>query len=183
MTLGFDPSEYGRHIGSVYDEIHAARTPDIAVDLIAGYAGGGAVLEFGIGTGRLALPLAARGVQVDGIDGSPEMVAQLRAKPGGADLRVEVGDFATTGTGLRYRAVVLAFDTINALPTQDAQVATFGNAAAHLEPGGVFVVENWVPDLSAFHRGRAVQLHDLSRDRVVVEVAELHPAGQRLTTT
>jgi len=183
MASGFDPSEYGRHIASVYDDIHADRTPDAAVELIAEYAQGGAVLEFGIGTGRLALPLVERGLQVDGIDGSADMVAQLREKPGGGELRVEIGDFATTATGRRYRVVVLAFDTINALPTQDAQVATFANAAAQLEPGGVFVVENWVPDVAAFHRGRAVQLHDLSGDRVVVEVAELHPAEQRLTTT
>jgi SAM-dependent methyltransferase len=183
MPPGFDPSEYGRAIAGVYDQLHAERSPDAAVEFIAGYADGGGVLEFGIGTGRIALPLTDRGLVVDGIDGSAEMVAQLHGKPGGSDLRVEVGDFSTAGTGRHYRVVVLAFDTINALPTQDAQVATFQNAAAHLEPGGVFLVENWVPDLAGFHLGRAVRLHDMSGAGVVVEVSEVHPAEQRLRTT
>jgi SAM-dependent methyltransferase len=183
MTDGFDPSAYGRHIAGIFDALHADRSPEAAVDFIAGYADGGDVLEFGIGTGRIALPLTARGLVVDGVDGSPEMVAALRGKPGGADLRVEIGDFSTTTTDRRYRVVVLAFDTINALPSQEAQVTTFANAAAHLAPGGVFVVENWVPDLAAFHHGRAVRLHALSENGAVVEVSELYPAEQRLRTT
>ncbi|MGY1605376.1 class I SAM-dependent DNA methyltransferase [Geodermatophilus sp. SYSU D00815] len=183
MPTGFDPSAYGARHADVYDELTAGLSPDAAVRRLAALADGGAVLELGIGTGRIALPLAATGLTVDGIDGSPEMVQQLRRRPGGADLRVEIGDFATTTTGRRYALVVLAYNTINALPSQDAQVRTFANAAAHLEPGGAFVVENWVPDLTAFHRNRAVRVLDVGEQRVVVDVAELHPAEQRMTTT
>ncbi len=183
MTSGFDPSEYGRHIAQVYDELHADLSPDAAVAAIAGYANGGAVLEFGIGTGRIALPLAATGLHVDGIDGSPEMVEQLRRDDAGRSLRVEIGDFSTTTLGRRYAVVVLAYNTINALPSQEAQVQTFRNAAAHLDPSGVFLVENWVPDIAGFHRGRAVRAHELAEGRVLVEVAELHPAAQRITAT
>lgn len=183
MTSGFDPSEYGRRNASSYDDLHVDLSPDSAVAVIAGYAAGGAVLEFGIGTGRIALPLAATGLRVDGIDGSPEMIEQLRGRPGGSALRVEIGDFSTTTTGRQYTVVVLAFDTINALPTQEAQVQTFRNAAAHLEPSGVFLVENWVPDVAGFHSGRAVRAHELAEGRVLIEVAELHRAEQRISAT
>ena len=182
MPTAFDPAEYGRNAAEVYDDVYAHLDPGEAVRFLAGYAGGGAVLELGIGTGRIALPLAAEGLVVEGIEGSPQMAARLAAKPGGAGIRVEVGDFALTGTGRRYAVVVLAFNTINALPSQDAQVDTFRNAAAHLEPSGVFVVENWIPDLAAFHRGRALRVHRVAGDQVVVEVAELHQAEQRMTT-
>jgi SAM-dependent methyltransferase len=183
MTSGFDPSEYGRHIAPLYDDLYTDLSPDDAVRCLAAYADGGAVLELGIGTGRIALPLAATGLLVEGIEGSPDMVAGLRRNPGGERLRVEVGDFATTAMGRRYSVVVLAFNTINALPSQEAQVQTFRNAAAHLDPSGVFVVENWVPDVAAFHRGRALRVHEVGGQRVVVDVAELHPADQRMTTT
>jgi SAM-dependent methyltransferase len=183
MASGFDPSEYGRHIADVYDELHADLSPDAAVATIADYAAGGAVLELGIGTGRIALPLAATGVDVEGIDGSPEMVTKLRANPGGESLRVEVGDFSTTTMERRYAVVVLAYNTVNALPSQDAQVQTFRNAAAHLDPAGVFLVENWVPDVAGFHQGRAVRAHELAERHVIVEVAQLHPADQRITAT
>ena len=183
MASAFDPSEYGRHIADVYDDVYADLSPDDAVRCLAELARGGSVLELGIGSGRIALPLAATGLQVDGIEGSPDMVEQLRRKPGGRDLLVEIGDFATTTTGRRYALVVLAFNTINALPSQEAQVQTFRNAAAHLEPGGAFIVENWVPDVAAFHRGRAVRVHEVGAQQVLIDVAELHPADQRMTTT
>ncbi len=183
MAIDFDPAEYGGHYAAVYDDVYADLSPDDAVRCLADLAGGGAVLELGIGTGRIAIPLAATGVIVDGIDGSPEMVAQLHTKPGGEQLRVEIGDFSATGTGRRYALVVLAFNTINALPSQEAQVETFRNAAAHLEPAGAFVVENWVPDVAAFRRGRAVGVHGVGERQVLVDVAELHPAEQRMNTT
>ncbi len=182
MALDFDPAEYGGHFASVYDDVYADLSPDEAVRCLADLADGGAVLEFGIGTGRIAIPLAATGVAVDGIDGSLEMVAQLRGKPGGEDLRVEVGDFSATVMGRSYTLVVLAFNTINALPSQEAQVETFRNAAAHLEPGGAFVVENWVPDVAAFHRRRAVRVHEVGERQVLIDVAELRPADQRMNT-
>jgi SAM-dependent methyltransferase len=127
-------------------EIASPEAVDPVVDFLEPLATGGA-LELGIGTGRIALPLAARGVRVAGIDLSPDMVARLRAKPGGAGIPVAFGDFATTSVGGDVTLVYLVFNTIMNLTTQDAQVACFRNAAAHLRAGGAFVVEVMVPEL------------------------------------
>lgn len=145
MASPFDPSAYGRSISDIYDETVEHLPTEATVELLHLLADGGPVLEFGIGTGRLALPLTARGVTVAGIDGSPDMVAVLRAKPGGEHLQVAVGDFATTRVDGLFSLVALTTNTIFALPSQDAQVACFRNAAAHLRPGGRFVVEAWCP--------------------------------------
>jgi SAM-dependent methyltransferase len=150
--------------------------PDVVaptVEVLVALARGGAALELGIGTGRIALPLAARGMRVHGIDLSPDMVAQLRAKPGGDAIPVKIGDFATTMVEGTFSLVYVVFNTINNLTTQDAQVACFANAAAHLEPGGCFVVEVGVPgggplrvfDLSDAHVG--VDEYDATTQRLV----------------
>jgi SAM-dependent methyltransferase len=128
-----------------------------AVDFLAALAGDGAALEFGIGTGRVALPLSERGIPVQGIDLSAAMVARLRAKPGGDRLDVTIGDFATTRVDGTFRLVYLVFNTIMNLTAQDDQVACFLNAAAHLEPGGCFVVEVGVPDLRRLPPGESVR--------------------------
>ena len=120
---------------------------DAVAEVLAGLAGGGRALELGIGTGRIALPLARRGVEVHGIDLSRAMVARLRAKPGGDAIPVAIGDFATTTMDGTFALAYLVFNTIENLTTQDAQVACFRNAAAHLEPGGCFVIEVGVPEL------------------------------------
>jgi len=117
------------------------------VDLLAELAGDGAALEFAVGTGRVALPLAARGVPVSGIELSSAMTGQLLAKDGAQRVDVTMGDMATTRVGGSFRLVYLVFSTIGNLTTQDQQVACFANAAAHLEPGGCFVIEVGVPDL------------------------------------
>lgn len=117
------------------------------VDVLAELAGDGAALELAVGTGRVALPLAERGVPVSGIELSPDMVAQLRAKPGGEAIPVTLGDMAEVRLGRTFRLVYLVFNTIGNVETQDRQVACFATAAAHLEPGGCFVVEVGVPDL------------------------------------
>src|SRR5687767_9908460 len=122
------------------------------VAFLEGLARGGPALELAIGTGRIALPLAARGVKVDGIDFSPAMVARLRAKPGGDRIAVTMGDFAEAAVPGRYQLVYLVFNTLFNLLTQDAQVHCFANAAARLEDDGVFVVEAFVP--SWLHRIR-----------------------------
>jgi SAM-dependent methyltransferase len=145
---------------------------EATVDFLSKLAGGGA-LELGIGTGRIALPLAQRGVRVHGIDLSPDMVAQLRAKPGGDEIPVAIGDFSTTKVGETFSLVYLVFNTINNLTTQDAQVACFENAAAHLEPGGCFVSEVGTPsreplrvfNLSDTHVG--VDEYDAATQRLV----------------
>ena len=123
-------------------------SPDVvepAVDFLTELAGAGAALELGIGTGRIALPLAARGVPMHGIDLSPDMVAQLRAKPGGREIPVTIGDFATTKVDGTFALAYLVFNTINNVTTQEAQLACFENVAAHLAPGGSFVIEVGVP--------------------------------------
>ena len=143
------------------------------VDFLAELAGDGPALELGIGTGRIALPLAARGVRVHGIDLSADMVAQLRAKPGGDEIPVTIGDFSTTSLDETFALVYLVFNTINNLTTQDAQIACFENASAHLEPGGCFVIEVGVPateplsvfDLSEAHVG--VDEYDAASQRLV----------------
>jgi SAM-dependent methyltransferase len=160
---------YDAHLGQWADPAVVGRT----VDVLAELAGGGAALEFGIGTGRIALPLVERGVRVAGIDLSPDMVAQLRAKPNGDAIDVALGDYATTRVDGTFLLVYVVFNTINNLTTQEAQVAAFANAAAHLEPGGHFVVEVGVPgaqrlevfDLSETHVG--VDEYDRDTQRLV----------------
>ncbi|NUW44207.1 class I SAM-dependent DNA methyltransferase [Nonomuraea rhodomycinica] len=183
MAAAFDASAYGRSIADIYDATARDLPTEATVERLFRLAGGGPVLEFGIGTGRLALPLAARGLTVAGVDGSPEMVAELRRKPGGDRIPVAVGDFSVTRVEGRFALVALTTNTIFALPSQDAQVGCFRNAAAHLEPGGRFVVEAWVPDLSGFARGPALRLLSLSEEAVTAEAARLAPATQMMYTT
>ena len=127
------------------------------MEFLARRAGDGAALELGIGTGRIAIPLGRRGVRVHGIDLSPDMVAELRAKPGGDGIGVTVGDFATTRVAGTFRVAYLLRNTIMNLTTQDEQVACFGNVAAHLEPGGCFVIEVIVPALQRLPPGETVR--------------------------
>jgi hypothetical protein len=131
---------------------------DPAVDLLAGLAGDGRALELAIGTGRIALPLARRGVPVHGIDMSRAMVARLRAKPGGDAIEVTIGDIATTRVPGTFAVAYLVFNTIMNLTSQDAQVACFANAAAHLEPGGSFVIEVGIPSLQRLPPGATTRM-------------------------
>jgi SAM-dependent methyltransferase len=139
---------------------------DPAVRFLADLAGDGAALELGIGTGRLALPLSARGIQVHGIDVSRPMVERLRAKRGADAVGVTIGDFATTRVDGSFRLVYLVFNTIMNLVTQDEQVACFRNAAAHLEPGGCFVIEVGVPGLQRLPPGETVRAFTVSPTRL-----------------
>src|SRR5881398_1765157 len=133
-----DDGYFGESVAARYDQT-SAEMFEPAVDLLAELAGGGRALEFGIGTGRIALPLTQRGVPVHGIDLSRAMVARLRSKPGGADIRVTVGDFSTTTVDGSFSLAFVVFNTIMNLTTQAAQVECFRNVARHLEPGGCFV--------------------------------------------
>jgi SAM-dependent methyltransferase len=126
------------------------------VDMLAGFAGDGRALEFGIGTGRIAIPLAERGVRVAGIDSSDAVLSRLRAKPEAADIEAVLGDFASTRADGEFDVVFLVFNTISNLTSQDAQVACFQNAAAHLRRGGRFVIENNVPALQSLPPGQTV---------------------------
>jgi SAM-dependent methyltransferase len=139
-----------------WPEVFDPAVVEPAVEFLAALAGAGPVLELGVGTGRLALPLSRRGVAVHGIDLSPPMVARLRAAPGSESIGVTIGDFATTTVDATFTLVYLVRNTIMNLTTQDEQVRCFRNAAAHLEPGGCFVVEVIVPPLRRLPPGETV---------------------------
>ena len=158
--MDHDDGYFGEQVADTYDESSAEMFEpsviDPMVDVLAELAGGVRALELGIGTGRVALPLAARGVPVHGIELSRAMVARLRAKPGSDAIGVTIGDFATTKVDGMYSVAYLVFNTIMNLTTQDLQVACFENVAAHLEPGGCFVIEVMVPDLRKLPAGQDV---------------------------
>jgi SAM-dependent methyltransferase len=160
---------FDERVAARYDESSAELFDREAVapvvDLLVGLAGSGRALELGIGTGRIALPLAQRGVPVHGIDLSDAMVARLRAKPGGEDIRVTIGDFATTTVGGTFSLAYLVFNTIFNLTTQEAQVACFRNVAAHLVPGGCFVIEAGVPDVQRLVPGETIRAFHVSENR------------------
>ena len=165
---------FGERVAAKYDDETAdmfqPAAVDAAVDFLAGLAGRGRALELGIGTGRIALPLARRGVPVHGIDLSQAMVARLRAKPGGGDIGVTIGDFAAAQAGGTFSLAYLVFNTIMNLTTQDAQVACFRNAAAQLAPGGCFVIEVGVPELRRLPPGQNVVPFHVSPTRWAFDV-------------
>jgi protein-L-isoaspartate O-methyltransferase len=167
-----------------YDANSAAEfAPDViaaTVTFLANLAQTGAALELGVGTGRVALPLSRRGVEVHGMDLSPEMIDELRAKPGAEDIEITIGDIAVTRLRRSFSLVYLVFNTIMNLTTQGAQVACFVNAAAHLDPGGHFVVEVAVPPVQRLARGETVVPFALTHDHVGFD--EVDVATQSLTS-
>lgn len=157
------PEDYfGESVAARFDERYARKAEPAVVDPIVAFleerTSGGAALEFGVGTGRIALPLAKRGVSVHGIDLSEAMVARMRAKPGEDLVATTIGDFATTAVKSTFSLVFIVANTIMNLTAQDEQVACFANAAAHLEPGGCFVMEVLVPRLQRLPAGERFQL-------------------------
>jgi SAM-dependent methyltransferase len=175
---------FDEHVAARYDE-SAAEMFDAGVvvpvvDFLVEIAGSGRALELGIGTGRIALPLAQRGVPVHGIDLSKAMVARLRAKPGSEDVGVTIGDFATTTLEGPFSLVYLVFNTIMNPTTQAAQVACFLNAAAHLEPGGCFVIEVTIPGLQRLPPGQTFHVFYASENHWGID--EYDVATQGLTS-
>jgi SAM-dependent methyltransferase len=168
-------------VAARYDETSAwmfdPAVVEPAVGVLASLAGDGAALELGIGTGRIALPLAARGVRVRGIDLSEAMVARLRAKPGGEAIDVAIGDFATTTVEETFSLAYVVFNTIMNLTTQDAQVACFRNAARHLAPGGRFVIEVGVPQLQRLPPGERFRPFHVGSEHVGFDEYELAEQG------
>jgi len=160
---------FDERVAARYDEssaeMFAPAVVDPVIDFLVEIAGSGRALELGIGTGRIALPLAKQGVPVHGIELSKAMVARLRAKPGGEDIGVTVGDFATTTVDGTFSVAYLVFNTIMNLTTQAAQVACFCNVAAHLEPGGCFVIEVGVPELQRLPPGDTIRAFHVSETR------------------
>ena len=172
---------FGERVAQRYDEssdeMFSPAVVDPAVDYLADLVGGGRALELGIGTGRIALPLARRGVAVHGIDLSRAMVARLRDKPGGADIPVTIGDFSTTRVEGTFALAYLVFNTIMNLITQQAQVACFRNVAAQLDPGGRFVIEVQVPDLQRLPPGETVQPFHFSETRLGLDEYDVANQG------
>ena len=190
-------SAYGDSVASDYDALYAGPTLDTsaAVEALATLAGdGGSVLEFGLGTGRIALPLVERGLEVAGIEVSAAMIDRFREKPGSGEIEVVLGDFTRATAGRHFSVVVLTFNTIFGLPDRDAQIACFGNAASHLEPGGCFVIEAFVlrPEqltgdwslvpraVAADHVELQLARYDTSAHRIERTLVHLGPDGVRL---
>ena len=179
----YDAATYGDRIADTYDELYGRQfESETTAALLAELAGRGPALELGIGTGRIALPLIARGIPVHGIDASEAMLARLRQKPGGTGIPVTVGDFATVPVEGRFSLVYVVFNTFFALLTQEDQVACFGHVAEHLTDRGVFVIEAFVPDPSRFDRGQRVQLTHVDAQRLILNSALHDPVAQRTTS-
>jgi SAM-dependent methyltransferase len=184
QSIGPPDDRFEGRVAERYDddaaELFAPEAVDPVVDLLAGLADGGAALELGIGTGRIALPLARRGVEVHGLDLSPDMVEKLREKPGGEAIPVTIGDMATTQVAGRFSLAYVVWNSIMNLRTQEAQVACFQNVAAHLEPGGCFVVEVMLPELQRLPPGETFLPFDVSPEHVGFD--EYDVAAQGLTS-
>ncbi|MGV9767273.1 class I SAM-dependent methyltransferase [Micromonospora tulbaghiae] len=177
MSVFDDPGLFGRLWAATYDG-PGNPDPAPAVDFLAPLAQGGPVLELAVGTGRVALPLAARGLAVEGVEASPEMVAHLRAKPGGADMPVTIGDMADVPVAGPYRLVFLVFNTLFNLVSEERQAACFRNVARVLAPGGAFVIETFVPDPADFDRDEQVQVREVTEDSATIRVHRYDRAAQ-----
>lgn len=177
----YQKESYGEHIAGIYDELYATFDPAI-VETLARLAGQGPALELGIGTGRIALPLAQKGVEVFGVDASPSMVERLRAKPCGSRIPVTMGDFADVPVEGRFPLIYIVFNTFFALLTQDAQVRCFENIAAHLAPGGAFAMEAFVPDPCRYDRRQRIRAIRVSEDELRFDASELDPVNQQVVS-
>jgi SAM-dependent methyltransferase len=171
---------FGEEIAARYDDEVAGFEPEVldpTVEFLVQRARGGPVLELGIGTGRVAVPLAKLGLRVHGIDLSEAMVARLQAKPEAKEIGVTIGDFATTKVGETFTLAYLVCNTIMNLTTQDAQVACFQNVAEHLEPGGCFVIEVGLPDLQRLPFGETIRQFRFSETRVGLDEYDVANQG------
>jgi SAM-dependent methyltransferase len=183
MDDDYTDATYGDRIAEIYDERYLAQfEADTAgaVPFLRPLAGAGPALELGIGTGRVAIPLAADGVEVRGIDASEAMVAKLRAKQGGEHIDVTIGSFADFSLDARFPLIYVVFNTLFGLLTQDEQVSCFEAVARHLAPGGAFVLQAFVPDLSRYDsRNQRVGAVRVDVDEVNLEVSMHDPYEQR----
>jgi Methyltransferase domain len=177
---GYDAASYGDRVADVYDGLFHPPDTDAAVTCLAELAASGPALELAIGTGRLALPLARRGVAMSGIDASEAMVAKLRAKPDGEHIPVTIGDFADVDVDGRFSLIFIAYNTFFVLLDPTVQQQCFERVAAHLDRGGRFVVEGFVPDPGRFERGQNVEVTRIALDYAVLSVSRHDAATQRV---
>ncbi|MGH2686885.1 MAG: class I SAM-dependent DNA methyltransferase [Actinomycetota bacterium] len=165
----------------MYDELFGSvDDTDDAISFLADVAGGGPALELGIGTGRLAIPLAAQGIEIHGLDASPAMVERLHAKPGGEHIEVTMGDFEEVPVEGRFRLVFVAFNTFFALLTQEAQVRCLARVRERLTEDGAFVLEALVPDMTRWHEHQATSTQRVQEERVILETSRHDPVEQRI---
>jgi SAM-dependent methyltransferase len=190
---GYGLTTFGQLNAEDYDVLHDPGTTADCVEALAALAHGGKVLELGIGTGRVALPLAARGLTVHGIDASPEMIAKLREKPGGDAIVVSIGNFADVAVEGEFDLIALVFNTLFNLTSQEEQVRCFANVGRRLGKKGLFVVEAFVPDIVSLRDGLRTaaldfnsvtleaSLHDPVTQVVHYQYIRMTPQGVRLT--
>jgi SAM-dependent methyltransferase len=177
----YSDETYGERVAGVYDEWHSEYDP-LAIDALAELAQNGKALELGIGTGRIALPLSERNVEVYGIDAAPSMISRLRSKPGADRITVTQGSFADVSVEGEFALVYVVFNTFFALSSQEEQVRCFRNVAARLTRGGCFVIEAFVPDLTRFDHGQANWATKVTEDVVELDVGRHDQATQRVTS-
>lgn len=177
----YNDKTYGERVAGVYDEWYSDYDP-LAIDVLAELAQGRRVLELGIGTGRFALPLSAKNVEVHGIDAAPSMIARLRKKEGAERLTVTEGSFADVPVEGEFALIYIVFNTFFALSSQDEQVRCFRNVAAHLARDGYFAIEAFVPDLSRFTGNQVNWATKVTAEEVQLDVGQHEPAEQRVNT-
>ena len=177
----YSDETYGERVAAVFDEWHADYDPD-AINVLTELAANGRALELGIGTGRIALPLLARNVEVHGVDSAPSMVARLREKPQGDRVPVSLCNFADVSIDGEFALVYVVFNTFFALSSQDEQVRCFRNVAKHLGSGGCFVIEAFVPDVRRFNGGQVNWATRVTADRVELDVGQHDSAEQRVNS-
>jgi SAM-dependent methyltransferase len=177
----YGPETYGDRVADLYDDWYQGllNTAE-SVELLAELAGGGPVLELGVGTGRLAIPLAERGLEVHGLESSSEMLARLRAKPGGERVHASIGDMAEIGVAGPFSLVFVAANTIFMLPSQEDQVRCFASVASRLAGGGVFVVEAQLPDPARFREQQSLRVQRVTVDSVVLVASRFDLTTQRM---
>lgn len=185
-VVEYGASTYGDRIADFYDDLVGTLFPpaatEQAVAFLADLGGTGPALELGIGTGRIAIPLAERGVAVTGVDASEAMVARLRARPGGATIPVVIGDFGELTVEGQFELIYVVFNTFFALLTQQLQVQCFRRVAERLTLGGAFVIEAFVPDLTRYERGQAVSAEHVEQDWLMLNAAQHDPTTQRISS-
>ena len=178
----YDEKTYGERWAPIYDDyFRVPKDTDQTVAFLASRVGNGRVLELAVGTGRIALPLAERGVRVEGIDSSPAMIAKLRDKPGGSQFPVSVGNFADVDVDGSFSLIFIVWNTLFGLPSGDDQRRCFVNVSSHLESGGQFVIEAFVPDLTRFDHGQRVEVANLTPDQVWLETSLHDVQRQRIS--
>ena len=172
---------YGERIAGIYDEWYS-EFDSAAISALAELAQGGKVLELGIGTGRIAIPLHNAGVKLQGIDISASMVDKLHAKPGGEKIKVRMGNFADVNIPGKFSLIYIVFNTFFQLLTQDEQIRCFRNVSEHLQPEGLFLIEAFVPDMTRFTDGQAMRVGLVGDNQVEIDVSQ-HEADKQLVVS